>query len=126
MKRALLAGLGLVLGLVLAGCGAVPWNDQVAAGITTATVEWCHAGDPPAAYICAVEFKDGKEKKNISLGVQMPGGVAVAYSAQGVQAFDGQAVRAAVEKAISGDLGGAAPGLVDRVVGAIMGQGPAP
>lgn len=42
------------------------------------------------------------------------------YKASDVRAFDGQAVRGAVEQAISEDVKEVAPGIVDSVVGEVM------
>lgn len=108
---------------VLSACaGAVPWNDQNAAGVTKAEVTWSPEGKLQKARII-----DGKEKEDVKLSVKLPSGAEVKYSASGVMAFDGQEVRAKVEAAVSDDVRAVAPDIVDTIVTAIVpGAGASP
>ncbi len=66
-----------------------------------------------------MRWKDGKEKQNVSLEIELPTGVKLSYSATGVKAFKAHEVRAAVEQAISEDVRGVVPNIVDIIVDAL-------
>ena len=125
MLKTLLSFRGLpvaiALMMTLSACaGAVPWNAQNDAGITTASVKWCETSS--GTYdLCHAKIIDGKEKTDVALGVKFPDGAEVTYSAAGVKAFDAHKVRGAVEEAISEDVKQGAPGIVDSVVKAVLG-----
>lgn len=112
------------LSLALAACaGAVPGNPQNYSGITDAHVEVGTVKDGEKPYIKEVRFRDGKQKQSIELKVDLDenGKPTITYSAKGVEAFDGQKVRAAVEQAVSSDAKDAMPGIVDTIVKAVTG-----
>lgn len=102
----------------LSGCGAMPGNTQVNAGITHATVEVCEAEG--TVYVCDAEIIDGKDKQAVSLNIENPAGWKVSYSASGVQAVDAIKVRGAVEQSISSDLKDATPAIVSTVTDAVI------
>ena len=108
----------------LGGCaGTIPGvSRQGDAGITDVKVEWCKSADQ-GHYLCSIRWRDGKEKQNVALAVELPSGAVVKYSATGVKAFKAHEIRAAVEKAISKDISETFPEVVDTVVKAIMGMG---
>lgn len=95
---------------ILAGCGAIPGNTQVNAGINKAEIVFNDDGRPKSALIIG-----GKENENITLNVTTPDGLIVEYAATGSKAFDGQKVRGAVEQAISSDIKETVPGIVDSI-----------
>ncbi len=109
--------------LFLAGCaGTLPGvSQQGVAGITDVRLEWCESASAEAPmYLCGVRWKDGKEKQNVSLQIELPNdGGKLVYSATGVLAFKAHEVRAAVEEAISQDLKDSVPGIVDTIVKAL-------
>jgi hypothetical protein len=108
--------LCLILPLLAACAGAIPGNQQGYAGINRAEIEFDEAGKPEYALIVG-----GKENDSVSLNVKTPDGLEVQYTASGSKAFDGQAVRGAVEQAISGDVRDAAPGIIENVMDALKG-----
>jgi len=114
----------IIVALLLAGCaGVVPWNPQGYSGITKADVEVgvAKAGEVP--YIKSVTFWNGKEFGSVALTVEfLDGKPKVTYTAAGVTAFDGQRVRAAVEKAVSDDVRATAPAIVDTIMDAVKGS----
>lgn len=121
--RATILAAAAFAALSLSACGVVPWNDQLDAGLTKAEVKWCESKDPARdAYICGAEITDGKEKDDVKLDVTHPSGLKVVYEAKAVKAFDAIKVRAAVEQSISADLKAAAPGVVEKIVDAVMGK----
>lgn len=116
--------IAAIAALMLAGCaGAAPWNPQGYSGITKAEVEVgvLKAGEVP--YIKSVTFWNGKEYGSVALTVEfLDGKPKVVYAASGVTAFDGQKVRAAIEKAVSADLKATAPAIVDTIMDAVKGS----
>lgn len=118
MKKTLLAG-GATLAL-LSGCaGAVPWNPQGYSGINIVEAEFTVAEGQSGPK--RIRVVGGKEQEEVSFKASLPDGTAVAYSAMGVRAFDGQKIRAAVEQAVSDDVKAVAPGIVESVVKAVTG-----
>lgn len=102
--------------LALSACaGAVPWNDQSCAGITTVDVKWSEQGAIERVQVC-----QGKEGESFDVDVDMTKKTA-SWHGKGVRAFDGQRVRAAVEEAVSEDVKSAAPGIVETIVKAVTG-----
>jgi len=110
-----------VMTVMLSGCaGAVPWNPQGYSGITKAVVEIGVLKPGEVPFIKSVTFTDGKEKQSIKLFVELVDGKPkLTYTAAGVLAFDGQKLRAAVEKAVSEDVRRTAPAIVDTIMLAI-------
>ena len=121
--------------LFLAGCaGTIPGvSQQGVAGITDVRLEWCEpafakpasvgqarpaSADAPK-YLCGLRWRDGKEKQNVSLEIELPTGARLTYSATGVRAFKAHEVRAAVEQAISEDVRAVMPNIVDIIVDAL-------
>lgn len=100
--------------LLSACAGALPGNPQGLAGINKGEFEY----DPQTGKVSG-EVIGGKESEAVKLSVKTPDGLEVTYSAKGVKAFDGQAVRAAVERAVSDGAKQAMPGIVDSVVSAV-------
>jgi len=103
----------------VSACGAVPWNKQQYAGINSVKFEWCKID---GSYLpCHVRIIDGKEQGAIDFKFQMPDGTILNFAADNVKAFEGQRLRAEVEKAIAEQLGEVSPGLVDAILNAIGG-----
>ena len=117
---ALCAAAALVM--ALGGCaGAVPGNEQGLAGVTDVKLEWCPVGADGTDYkLCNIAWKDGKEKQSVHLAADIGKGT-VDYAATGVAAFDGQKVRAEVEKAVAEQVGqSVGPGGTTKIVDSIM------
>jgi len=77
-------------------------NPQVNAGVTNVQINLCPIGpvEAPTDYVlCSVSYIDGKERTTVSLDLDWKEGM-VAYSAGVSAAFEGQALRALVEKAL--------------------------
>ena len=111
------------LGLALAGCAALGSSDQATAGLTIAEVEWCPSpGTAEKPFVCALRFRDGKEKEAVSLSLRHPSGIEVSYAANSVRAFDAIVARAEVEKALAAAGIEATPSLVDLVLRAVAGR----
>src|SRR5690349_14426567 len=107
---------------VAACAGSVPWNDQNVAGVTDVHLNWCPVGAAPAAdfKLCDVSWRDGKEKQAVHLAADLVAGK-IDYSASAVAAFNGQAARADIEKAVAAQVGTAiGPGGVATIVDAVM------
>lgn len=108
--------------LFLAGCaGTIPGvSQQGVAGITDVRLEWCESASAEAPkYLCGLRWRDGKEKQNVSLDIELPTGVKLTYTADGVKAFKAHEVHAAVEQAISEEVRGVVPNIVDIIVDAL-------
>lgn len=118
--------VALALALTLGGCAGavretisvagesaekVEWNPQQYAGINRGTVRFPDGME--------AEVVGGKEQGRIALAYKDKDRE-VLYEAENVKAFDGHAVRAAVEQSISADLRASAPGIVDSVVSAVF------
>ncbi|MEE9395243.1 MAG: hypothetical protein V3W41_22350 [Planctomycetota bacterium] len=112
-----------LVALALNACaGAVPWNPQGHAGMTEVAVKWCGEGADRAA--CKFKVMDGKEKGQVSFEVEFtPDGTIMNYAATDEKAFEGQAIRADVEKAVAAEVTKAMPSIVDAVKAAIAGVG---
>jgi len=114
--------LALCAVAALAGCaGAVPGNEQGLAGVTDVRLEWCAIGAEKSDYrLCNIAWKDGKEKQSVHLAADIGKGT-VDYAATGVAAFDGQKMRAEVEKAVAEQVGqSVGPGGTAKIVDSIM------
>ncbi len=90
--------------LLLGGCA------QQYAGINKGQLTY----DPETKSV-NVEIVGGKEQDSISLSGKTPDGLEFAYSATGACAFEGQAIRGEVDKAITETVGEVAPGIVDTL-----------
>ena len=112
--------LFLILLVLLSGCGAIPGNSQVDAGMTRALIEWKTDKDG-ISRISRAEIINGKEMQDVRLRAKLADGTSIDYSATAVKAFQAHAVRSAVEKQISSDVREMVPGIVDNIVTAITG-----
>lgn len=142
MRTLIVAGLAVSL----AACGAVPWNKQNYAGITSVEFDWCFEEEDISVSIaqrlegvtpeqvagilnalpvswspCKVKVIDGKEQSAIDFKFAMPDGTILNFAAEDVAAFEGQRIRGEVEKVVADQLGQAAPEVVDRIMDAITG-----
>lgn len=106
----------VALAILASGCaGAVPGNPQGYSGINHGEFSY----DPDTGALEG-EVWGGKENEDVALKVQAPDGTTIDYSASGTKAFDGQAVRGAVEEAVSADVKDSVPGIVDTITDAIL------
>lgn len=125
MRAFLRIAIIAVLPLLVGACaGAVPGNPQNYAGITDAHVEVGTVKAEEKPYIKDVRFRDGKQKQSVEIKISLDeeGKPTISYTAKGIEAFDGQKVRAAVEQAVSADAKEAMPGIVDTIVKAVTGM----
>ena len=121
----------LAAGLLLAGCSlgrvsdvAADGNErardyQLAAGLNVVEFEELECSE--ATGLCGpTEFRliGGKEQQSISIEMVHPetGNTVMRYSAEDVRAFDGQALRADVEKALANADVEATKAVVDAIV----------
>lgn len=108
----------LFLSIFLVGCAITSEEyirSQGASGQTLVDVKMCH-DSKDEKYLCGVSWKDGKEKQSIKLKIELPNGAKLDYTADNVVAFDGQAIRAAVEQ----ELAGATAETIDAVTRSII------
>lgn len=118
-RHTIFAASALVLALTTACAGVNPFdNPQAYSGINEveATFQVPEGKSGPTW----VKVIGGKEQEAVGLTLDLPDGTRATYTASGVKAFDGVALRAAVEQAISNDVKEAAPGIVDSVVAAVI------
>jgi len=120
MKHILISILTVI---TLSGCaGALPWNKQNYAGINEVSFSWCKANDGATYMPCNVKITNGKENGGIKFAFEMPDGTILNFSADDVKAFEGQNIRAKVEKAIAEQLGDVAPEVAEAIIKAITGK----
>jgi len=94
--------------------GALPWNKQNYAGINSVHFKWCEAGEN---YLpCDVEIINGKEYGAIEFKFAMPDGSILNFAADDVRAFEGQALRAEVEKLIVEQVGDVSKDVLDAIM----------
>jgi hypothetical protein len=112
----------LLPALALAACTFSPLdNAQTRAGITDVSVEFCAIGpvEAPTAYApCEISYVDGKERTDVRLSADLGNGI-IEYEAGGSLAFDGQAIRGAVERALADAQVEATGELVDAILEAL-------
>lgn len=106
--------------LAMTGCATLGAESaQGRAGVTDVEVRWCERADGSDRYLCGARWVDGKERQDVSLTLDLPDGGKLRYAASGVAAFDGQRLRAEVERALVEQVGAAAPAAVDAIMRAI-------
>lgn len=98
--------------LILVGCSANQY-----AGINHAKADFNDNGQ-----LQEIVFYGGKESGEVTLKVPLPGGAVAEFTGKDVRAFEGQAVRAEVEKAIAEAGAQIAPDVVNAIVDAIVGM----
>lgn len=119
------------LAFLLTACaGAVPWNKQNYAGITSWDFNYCKVdvkADADGSYslsedekICGVEVIDGKERGSVQLDFVLPDGTIMNYLANDEAAFEGQRIRAEVEQAVAQAIADTLPGLLETALKAVV------
>lgn len=123
-----------IVGLLLAACSPMRVSDladdsnqrardyQLGAGLNVVEFEELECSETTG--LCGpTDFRliGGKEQQNISISMRHPetGNVVMEYSATGVEAFEGQAIRAEVEQALADADVEASQALVDSIVGLV-------
>lgn len=114
MRLLLVCAMALVLTACAGSANIWGHNPQSYSGVNYVTFEY-----PTEAGAITGTLYGGKEQDTVSITVLHPSGVEVTYSASGAKAFEGQEIRAAVEKAVSQDAKEAMPGIVDTITKAI-------
>ena len=104
-----------LLAVALAGCGLLSSANQFA-GLNHAEAEFTEDGQ-----IERIVFYGGKESGSVNLTVDLGNGATATFSGTDVTAFEGQAVRAEVEKAQAEVLGEVVPALTKAIVDAVVG-----
>lgn len=97
-------------------------STQQYAGLTSVEITMKPVCDGPSLAECAssIKYIDGKEKANVAFKGNLGEGT-FTYTAADVKAFDGQALRAAVDKTLIETAGQTAPQIADAIVRAVMG-----
>jgi len=105
--------------MILSGCaGAVPWNKQNYAGLEEWSVEYVVAkGD---SGIERVHYINGKEAAASEIKIALSDGTILNFAGDGISAFQGQALRADVEKAVVEQLGNVSPEIINAIIDAII------
>lgn len=104
--------------LLLTGCGAMGMNKQQYAGINTVELQTgggCSSEDRFNQDTCRIKMIDGKEKTNVTVEVILADGTTYKYSAGDEKAFEGQAQRADVDKAVVKEAGGLVKQVIETV-----------
>lgn len=113
-----------LLVLLLSGCaGAVPWNKQNYAGITSWDFKYCKIDISDATEdekICGVKVIDGKERGSVQLDFVLSDGTIMNYLANDEAAFEGQRIRAEVETAIANAIAETLPALLETAMKAAL------
>lgn len=108
--------------LLLGGCaGLAPTaNQQTVAGVTDVEIAFKeNCGEAIPSCLAHVRWRDGKESVTMNVTIDLSQGT-FTYRRGNTRAFEGQAVRAAVEQAIAAEIGDVAPGAIDAVTGAVL------
>lgn len=96
--------------LLLSACGSLSSANQYS-GVNYAKAEFSGNGQ-----LREIVFAGGKESGLVDLMVDLGNGAKAQFKGSDVRAFDGQAVRAAVEKAQAEVVGEVAPDLTDAIM----------
>lgn len=99
----------LALLAFLSGC------DATKAGMTKVELTFNEAGD-----LTGVNWWDGKEKSNVELSADLKQKI-IQYQAKNVLAFEGQRIRADVDKRLAEMGETVAPAVVDAIIKAVIG-----
>lgn len=110
--------IGLVM-LSLSGCaGAVPWNKQNYAGVEEWSVEYVVADGESGLKL--VHYINAKEAAASEIKIVLNDGTILNFAGDGITAFQGQAIRADVEKAVAEQLGDVSPEIVNSIIDGIV------
>lgn len=100
----------IFVALILGACSANQYS-----GINYSEADFVNDGQ-----IKNIKFYGGKESGKVKLTVKLPNGAEATFEGEDVKAFDGQAVRAEVEKAQIEIVGKIVPDLTDAILQAIV------
>lgn len=126
MRRTWFVAPLLLLFVITACAGAVPWNPQGYAGITKWKVmpsaDCLKVAKTDKTLCYELLVMDGKEKQDVTFKItRSPDGTfLVEYDAKGVKAFTGQQIRAEVEIQVTKTLETILPGMVESLVKGII------
>lgn len=118
MRIVIIAALALLLG----GCSVFD-SKQEYAGVTSWDFNYCKVDIDDATEdqkICGVEVLDGKERGSVQLDFVLPDGTIMNYLANDEAAFEGQRIRAEVEKAFADAIANTLPSMVDAAIKALV------
>lgn len=115
----------LAASLVLTACGTLGMNKQQYAGINTVELQTgggCSASDRQNQDTCKLVMVDGKEKAQVTIEVILADGTTYKYSAGEEKAFEGQALRAEVDKVVADKAAKVIEGAIDLVKPSVGGS----
>jgi len=105
-----------LLALTVSACGALGMNKQQYAGLE----RWQVSGNQTAEgewQITDVTYTNGKELSTSDIAISLNNGETILnFTGSGIKAFEGQALRAEVDKVISEKIGDNIPGLTDAIM----------
>ena len=107
-------GGAVLAALLLSGCGSLSSANQYS-GINYAKAEFSESGR-----LREIVFAGGKQSGNVKLEVDLGNGAKATFSAEDVKAFDGQAIRAAVEAAQAEAASEVVPQLTDTIIARLL------
>ena len=120
MKKLLSLFCWAMAAIILSGCaGAVPWNKQNYAGVEEWSVEYVIADGESG--LKRVHYINAKEAAASEIKIALNDGTILNFAGDGITAFQGQAIRADVEKAVAEQLGDVSPEIVNSIIDAITG-----
>lgn len=109
-------GCVVIAMLFLTGCGALGMNKQQYAGLE----RWEVSGNQTVEgnwQITDVVYTNGKELNTSDIAISLNGGETILnFTGSGIKAFEGQSLRAEVDKVISEEIGENIPGLTDAIM----------
>lgn len=115
----------LAAALMLPACaGGWIGGPQQHAGIETLRVKYelaTLADGSESPYIKDVYYRSGKETNMAQLVFELPDGTKLNFDTDLAKAFEGQALRAEVERVVAEQVGDVAPGVVDAIIKALTG-----
>ncbi len=111
--------LACMMAVMVTAC-ATWWTDQNKAGSESVFIEYFESSNT----VKSVTYEHWKETEASTALVWLADGTRIELEAKGTKAFEGQALRANVEKAIAEQIGEVAPGVIDAVIKALKGGTP--
>lgn len=105
----------------ITACGALGMNKQQYAGLEV----WKVTGNQTREgtwQVTDVEYTNGKELNTSNIAISLNNGETILnFDGSGIKAFDGQELRAAVDKVVAEQVGNNVPGLTDAIIKVLTG-----
>lgn len=110
-----------LISLSLSACGAMGMNKQQYAGLEVWKVTGNQTTDG-TWQVTDVEYTNGKELNTSNIAISLNNGETILnFDGSGIKAFDGQELRAAVDKVVAEQVGNNVPGLTDAIIKVLTG-----